>query len=85
MTDLVEFETWENFVDQEGIPTIRGIEFLQDLVNHVNNNSKLSGSGSPEGVISADIGILYWDTAGTAGNILYIKKTGSGSTGWILV
>jgi hypothetical protein len=49
----------------------------------------LTGSGSPEGVVSAPITTLYMNTAGTAGSILYIKKlaavTTDPTTGWILV
>jgi len=45
----------------------------------------LQGSGSPEGVVVATPTRLYMNTAGTAGNILYIKKSGTGNTGWILV
>jgi hypothetical protein len=49
----------------------------------------LTGSGSPETVIVATETTLYMNTAGTAGNILYIKKlsdiSGDRSRGWILV
>lgn len=49
----------------------------------------LSGSGSPEGIISAPTKTLYMDTAGTAGSILYIKRdtaiAGDPTQGWILV
>ena len=37
-----------------------------------------SGSGSPEGVVTAPAGSIYLDTGGT----LYIKASGSGDTGW---
>ena len=40
-----------------------------------------SGSGSPEGVTTASVGALYRDT--TNGR-LYLKRTGSGNTGWVL-
>jgi hypothetical protein len=39
----------------------------------------LSGSGSPEGVVTAVGGSIYLDTAGT----LWYKATGTGSTGWL--
>lgn len=49
----------------------------------------LEGSGSPEGVIAAKTRRVYMDTAGTAGNILYIKRDadvgGDRTLGWILV
>jgi hypothetical protein len=49
----------------------------------------LTGSGSPEGVVSAPITTLYMNTAGTAGSILYIKRdtdiSADPTRGWILV
>jgi hypothetical protein len=41
-----------------------------------------SGSGSPEGVISAPVGSLFTRTDGGAGTTLYVKESGSGNTGW---
>ena len=49
------------------------------------DSTVLSGSGSPEGVVTANPKVLYMDENGTAGNILYVKKSGVGNTGWILV
>jgi len=49
----------------------------------------VTGTGSPEGVFEALITRIYMDTAGTAGNILYIKRdadiTGDKTKGWILI
>ena len=43
----------------------------------------LKGTGSPEGVVSAAVGTYYTDTAGTNGIWRYIKRTGTGNTGWV--
>lgn len=55
----------------------------------ITNLQILTGSGSPETVVEATETTLYMNTAGTAGNILYIKKlsdvAGDRSRGWILV
>jgi len=55
----------------------------------ITNLQILTGSGSPETVVVATETTLYMNTAGTAGNILYIKKlsdiAGDRSQGWILV
>lgn len=40
------------------------------------------GSGSPQGSVTAEPGIMYWDTAGDS---LWVKETGSGNTGWIQI
>lgn len=42
-----------------------------------------SGSGSPEGVVPASVGSLYTRTDGGAGSTLYVKESGTGSTGWV--
>jgi hypothetical protein len=47
------------------------------------NARVLSGAGSPEGITTAAIGSLYLRTDGAAGSSVYVKESGSGSTGWI--
>lgn len=41
-----------------------------------------SGSGSPEGVVTAPVGSLWTRTNGGASTTLYVKESGSGNTGW---
>lgn len=42
-----------------------------------------SGTGTPEGVITAPIGARYRRIDGGAGTSLYIKESGTGNTGWV--
>jgi len=42
-----------------------------------------SGTGSPEGVLSAPVGSIYSRTNGGAGTTLYVKESGAANTGWI--
>jgi len=42
-----------------------------------------SGEGSPETVVTAEIGALYTRTDGGASTTLYVKESGTGNTGWI--
>lgn len=42
-----------------------------------------TGTGSPEGVVTASVGSMYTDVAGGAGTTLYVKESGSGNTGWV--
>lgn len=42
-----------------------------------------SGTGSPEGVVTAPIGARYRRVDGGAGTSLYIKESGTGNTGWV--
>lgn len=73
------------FVDGEGSLTNRA----QIWTELVTQQQIITGSGSPEGVVSAAPTRLYMNTAGTAGNILYIKRdaavSGDSTQGWILV
>ena len=73
-------------VDENRVST----QDFRSWVQIINNQALIIGTGSPEGVVSALQGARYMDDAGTAGNIIYIKRDaddGAGDTtkGWILV
>ncbi len=77
-------------ITQPGRQNIKDLdEVFYNWVLNVTNMSVLTGSGSPEGVVSARSTRLYMDTAGSAGSILYIKRdesiAGDRTQGWILV
>ncbi len=42
-----------------------------------------SGTGSPEGVITASVGGLYVQTDADPGSVLWVKESGTGNTGWM--
>ncbi len=42
-----------------------------------------SGTGSPESVVTANVGSLYTRTDGGASTTLYVKESGTGNTGWV--
>jgi hypothetical protein len=44
-----------------------------------------SGSGSPEGVVTAPVGSLYQRTDGGTNTTLYRKESGAGNTGWVAI
>lgn len=44
-----------------------------------------AGTGSPEGVKTAQVGALYSRTDGAGGSTLYIKESGTGNTGWTAI
>ncbi|PPG39435.1 hypothetical protein C5C17_11615 [Pseudoclavibacter sp. RFBA6] len=48
-------------------------------------NVDLVGTGMPNGVVTGNPGSTYRDTSGTNGAWLWIKKTGTGNTGWHVV
>ena len=43
------------------------------------------GTGSPEGVVTANPSTYYTDTAGTVGAWRWLKTSGTGNTGWTVV
>jgi hypothetical protein len=42
-----------------------------------------SGAGSPEGAVTAPVGSLFTRTDGDGSTAFYVKKTGTGNTGWV--
>lgn len=40
------------------------------------------GNGTPESVVTGDVGDIYQRTDGSPGTALYIKESGTGNTGW---
>lgn len=42
-----------------------------------------SGTGSPEGVVTASVPALYIDITTPADPVLYFKTSGTGNTGWV--
>lgn len=51
------------------------------LANHINH--VMTGNGTPEGTVIAPPGRLYLDQAGGASVTLYVKESGTSSTGWV--
>jgi hypothetical protein len=43
----------------------------------------LSGTGSPQSVVTAPPGSIFLRTDGGSGTTLYVKESGSGNTGWV--
>lgn len=54
--------------------------FFSSLVPKV---EMYSGTGSPEGVVTANPGALYTNKSGGASTTLYVKESGTGNTGWV--
>ena len=42
-----------------------------------------SGTGTPEGAVTAPVGSMFTRTDGGAGATLYVKESGAGNTGWV--
>lgn len=86
ITAIERFTAISLLDDRENvIMTLRMAEFLEAITLQVNQNIPLSGTGSPEGVVTAEPFKTFLDTAAAAGSNFYVKKTGAGNTGWQLV
>lgn len=57
--------------------------YLNDSGVMQQRNAAISGSGSPEGVVTAAKGSFFTRTDGGANTTLYVKESGSGNTGWV--
>jgi hypothetical protein len=62
-------------------PTYGGV----DLALASDTPEFLSGTGSPQGSVTANVGDFYTDTSGGVGAVLYVKAVGTDSSGWDLV
>ena len=61
--------------------TIQGVWSTWKKV--INDETVMSGAGSPEGVVAAPVGTIYLRTDGGTGTTLYVKESGTGNTGWV--
>lgn len=58
--------------------------FLQPLKHGTSSGPQVSsGTGTPEGAVTAPKGSLFHRTDGGAGTCVYQKESGAGNTGWI--
>jgi len=68
-------------VDELGRPTDLGSDWSEHVSNRINLD--FVGSGTPEAVITADIGSAYKNLSGSTGTTFYVKESGTGNTGWV--
>jgi hypothetical protein len=55
-----------------------------DLKNSSSNFARIfAGTGSPESSVSATVGSIFLRTDGGTGTTLYVKESGTGTTGWV--
>jgi hypothetical protein len=66
-------------VDGDDVATVAGV-----AAAYAPLNAGRSGTGFPEGVVTAPVGTVYRDTDATNGAVLWVKTIGSGNTGWVV-
>ena len=71
-----------------GVKTFTGTVILPastTSIGTVSGPRDMSGSGSPEGVVSAPVSSTWRRTDGEPGTCFYVKEVGTGNTGWVEV
>lgn len=67
----------------------RATQYLSDFSDAIALLQTIIGTGSPEGVIEAQVGREYLDTAGGVGAVKYIKQLsnigGDRKQGWVAI
>jgi hypothetical protein len=72
-------EDLEVFVNRELVPIVEKLRLLTDALL----GRLTEGEGSPEGVVTADIGAIYMRQDGTPGTLLYVKTADDSADGWM--
>ena len=63
---------------------MEGLRVKQDGSIQIKSGPRIiSGTGSPEGVVTATVGSVFLRTNGGASTTLYVKESGTGNTGWV--
>ncbi len=85
VTFVAPLTTTRPVIEEDGTLT----QEARDWHGSITDQAVIIGTGSPESVVAANVSAMYMDDAGTAGNILYVKKLadigGDTTQGWILV
>lgn len=77
----VEKDYLIEFVNKELVPVVERLRLaLGSLLGLVK-----SGSGDPEGVVTASPSAIYQRSDGAPGTFIYIKQTGTDANGWVAV
>jgi hypothetical protein len=87
IVDYLSNTTVQNFLNQDTSNTnVWNYDldalFLGKLTIGAGGATVSSGSGSPEGAVTAVVGSLFMRTNGGANTTLYVKESGTGNTGW---
>ena len=89
MTTITQLQTDNAILLDDLSMTDQTRLFFTTLLQVIDEQSIVYGTGNPEGVVSAVKGKTYQDNTGTAGLIRYAKSvddiTGDKTQGWVLV
>lgn len=79
---MKEFNSSGELIIQDETITHPGSPVNKSYVDNLIPLDTYTGTGSPEGKITAPVGASYTDSAATNGAIRWVKTSGTGATGW---
>ena len=71
------------FTVQIGGSTVLDTAGIKVIGAYINTALWTSGTGTPEGAVTAVVGSLYTRLNGGAGTTFYVKESGTGNVGWV--
>lgn len=72
------------FAEDQSFQESFSVNPLGSIISLTNNAvTIMSGTGSPQSVVTAIVGSMYLRVDGGANTTLYIKESGTGNTGWV--
>jgi hypothetical protein len=71
------------YADGTQMPTYAGLASPVVWIVSDGAPTEWAGFGSPDGLITSDVGSTYLRLNGGPGSTLYVKESGVGSTGWV--
>ena len=84
--EVVRFDKWGVWKGAGGQWAMPGVPIVGQSLIATNNAVHLSGTGTPEGVVTAAPGSTWLQTDSTTdvkGWLRWVKATGTGNTGWV--
>ena len=81
ITDQIQALERNYIIINDGMASAEFSEFLEHVQNRINLD--FVGTGSPEGVVSANIGSTYRRLDGGASTSFYVKESGTDNLGWV--
>jgi len=88
-SNQVEISAWGGYVKLNANVPITGNLVISTVGNGIDFSATSSGmiwrtgTGTPEGSVTASVGSLYTRSDGGASTTLYVKESGTGNTGWV--
>ncbi len=76
---------WDNYVNNSAAIPYADYRYQGAIYMGTSQSfpSLLTGTGTPEGAVTARIGSIFMRQDGGAGTSIYVKQSGTGNTGWV--